>query len=102
MKKNAKILKNFFLTQMATLVVLKPFRICPRWPLKNPKVGLSTITLYKFFKRKTIAINLLKIGRIMYYRNKIMEKYLIYILAGFLGGIVRDFVGFIKIGRERG
>ena len=81
---------------MATLVEVKPFRICPRWPLKNPKGSLTSITLYKFFKRKTIAIDLLKISRKMYNRNKIMEKYLIYILAGSLGGIIRGLVGFVK------
>ena len=32
----------------------------------------------------------------MYNRNKIMEKYLIYILAGSLGGIIRGLVGFVK------
>ena len=32
----------------------------------------------------------------MYNRNKIMEKYLVYILAGLLGGIVRGLVGFVK------
>ena len=56
---------------MATLVVLKPFRICPRWPLKNPKESLSTITLYKFSKNKTIAIDLLKITGKIY--NKAMD-----------------------------
>ena len=81
---------------MAALVVVKPFRICPKRPLKNPKVSLSTITLYKFFKIKTIATNLPKISRKMYNRNKIMEKYLVYILAGLLGGIVRGLVGFVK------
>jgi len=45
---------------MAALVVVKPFRICPKRPLKNPKDDLTTITLYKFFKRKTIATGLLK------------------------------------------
>src|SRR3989344_461905 len=59
---------------MATLVVLKPFRICPRWPLKNPKVSLSTTTLYKFFKIKTIATNLPKISRKMYNRFIIMSN----------------------------
>lgn len=32
----------------------------------------------------------------MYNRNKIMEKYLSYIFARFLGGIVRGLVGFVK------
>lgn len=32
----------------------------------------------------------------MYNRNRIMEKYSIYILAGFLGGIIRGLVGFVK------
>jgi len=32
----------------------------------------------------------------MYNVVKIMEKYLIYILAGFLGGIIRGLVGFVK------
>ena len=32
----------------------------------------------------------------MYNKLKIMEKYLIYILAGFLGGIIRGLVGLIK------
>ena len=81
---------------MATLVEVKPFRICPRWPLKNPKGSLTSITLYKFFKRKTIATNLPKISRKMYNKLKIMERYLIYILAGFLGGIIRGLVGFVK------
>ncbi len=44
---------------MATLVVVKPFRICPRWPLKNPKVGLTTISIYKILKIKTIVIDFL-------------------------------------------
>ena len=81
---------------MATLVVLKPFRICPRWPLKSPKDGLSTASIYKISKRKTIVIDLLKISKIMYNKSKIMERYLIYILAGFLGGIIRGLVGFVK------
>ena len=32
----------------------------------------------------------------MYNKLEIMEKYLIYILAGFLGGIIRGLVGFVK------
>ena len=32
----------------------------------------------------------------MYNKLKIMERYLIYILAGFLGGIIRGLVGFVK------
>lgn len=32
----------------------------------------------------------------MYNVIKIMEKYLVYILAGFLGGIIRGLVGFVK------
>ena len=32
----------------------------------------------------------------MYNKIKFMEKYYIYILAGFLGGIIRALVGFIK------
>jgi fluoride ion exporter CrcB/FEX len=32
----------------------------------------------------------------MYNKVRIMEKYLIYILAGFLGGIIRGLVGFVK------
>lgn len=32
----------------------------------------------------------------MYNRIKVMEKYLIYILAGFMGGIIRGLVGFVK------
>ncbi|MBU0569792.1 hypothetical protein KKB40_03350 [Patescibacteria group bacterium] len=47
-------------------------------------------------KRKTIAIDILKTIEKMYNRNRIMEKYLIYILAGFLGGIIRGLVGFVK------
>ena len=31
---------------MATPVVVKPFRICPRWPLKNPKDCLTTFLIY--------------------------------------------------------
>lgn len=32
----------------------------------------------------------------MYNRNRNMTKYLIYLLAGFLGGITRGLVGFVK------
>jgi len=32
----------------------------------------------------------------MYNTNRKMEKYLIYILAGFLGGVIRGLVGFVK------
>ncbi|MBU2577932.1 hypothetical protein KKA69_03820 [Patescibacteria group bacterium] len=32
----------------------------------------------------------------MYNNIKIMENYLIYILAGFSGGIIRGLVGFVK------
>ena len=32
----------------------------------------------------------------MYNKLEIMEKYLIYILPGFLGGIIRGLVGFTK------
>ena len=32
----------------------------------------------------------------MYNKLEIMEKYLIYIFAGFLGGIIRGLVGFVK------
>lgn len=32
----------------------------------------------------------------MYNKLKIMEKYLIYILFGFLGGIIQGLVGFVK------
>lgn len=32
----------------------------------------------------------------MYNEVKIMEKYLIYIFAGFMGGIIRGLVGFVK------
>lgn len=32
----------------------------------------------------------------MYNEIKVMEKYLIYILVGFMGGIIRALVGFVK------
>lgn len=32
----------------------------------------------------------------MYNKLEIMEKYLIYILAGFLGRVIRGLVGFVK------
>ncbi len=32
----------------------------------------------------------------MYNEIKVMEKYLIYILAGFMGGLIRALVGFVK------
>jgi fluoride ion exporter CrcB/FEX len=32
----------------------------------------------------------------MYNKLKIMEKYLIYFLSGFLGGVIRGLVGFVK------
>ena len=32
----------------------------------------------------------------MYNKLKLMEKYLTYFLAGFLGGIIRGLVGFVK------
>src|SRR3989344_1570562 len=32
----------------------------------------------------------------MYNRLMVMEKYLIYLLAGFCGGIIRGLVGFVK------
>jgi len=54
---------------MATLVEVKPFRICPRWPLKNPKDGLTSFSIYKISKRKTIAIGPLKISEKMYNRG---------------------------------
>ena len=57
---------------MATLVVLKPFRICPRWPLKNPKDSLSTVSIYKILKIKTTAIDLLKFFKNLY--NKCISK----------------------------
>ncbi|MFH1705343.1 MAG: hypothetical protein ABH867_00335 [Patescibacteria group bacterium] len=65
-------------------------------PLKKRFGSLTTITLYKYFETKTIAIDLLKFLKKMYNGIKVMEKYLIYILAGFLGGIIRGLVGFVK------
>jgi hypothetical protein len=32
----------------------------------------------------------------MYNEIKVMEKYIVYILAGFMGGIIRGLVGFVK------
>ena len=56
-RKSAKIFKVLFLqTQMAAPVELKPFRTCLGRPLKSRKVSLSSITIYKFSKRKTIAV----------------------------------------------
>jgi hypothetical protein len=57
---------------------------------------LSPISIYKISKIKTIAIDLLKIRRKMYNKFKVMEKYFIYFLVGFLGGIIRGLVGFVK------
>ena len=39
---------------MAALVELKPFRTCLGRPLKSRKVSLSSITIYKIFKIKTM------------------------------------------------
>ncbi len=47
---------------MAAPVVVKPFRICLRRPLKNPKDSLSTITIHKFCKSKTIRSNAVEKG----------------------------------------
>ena len=40
--------------------------------------------------------DLLKILEKMYNEIKVMEKYIVYILAGFMGGIIRGLVGFVK------
>ena len=54
-RKNAKILKNFLLAQMAALVVLNLSRLkLSRTAIKKDDLmKLSTITIYKFFKTKT-------------------------------------------------
>ena len=95
-KENAKILKNK--TQMAALVVVNLSRLkLSRTAIKKDDlIKLTTITIYKFFKINTIAIDLPKISKKMYNKIIIMEKYLIYILAGFMGGTIRALVGFVK------
>ena len=57
-RKNAKILKNFLLTQMAALVVVNLSRLkLSRTAIKKDDLTiLTTNTIYKFFKRKTIAM----------------------------------------------
>ena len=70
---------------------------CPIAPLKNAiRQMLTPITVYKFSQVNTIAIDLLKIIEKMYNEIKVMEKYIVYILAGFMGGIIRCLVGFVK------
>jgi hypothetical protein len=63
---------------------------------KRNSLLLRPITIYKFLIIKTIVINLQKIPEKMYNKIKVMEKYLIYVLAGFIGGIIRSLVGFVK------
>jgi hypothetical protein len=57
---------------------------------------LVTFSIYKFSLKEAIAIDLLKTNGKMYNKLTIMDKYLIYILAGLLGGIIRGLVGFVK------
>ena len=46
---------------MAALVELEPFRTCLGRPLKSRKVSLSSNTIYKIFKIKTIPSPVFKI-----------------------------------------
>jgi len=51
---------------MATPVVVKPFRICPRWLLKNPKDKFDYINIQN---SQGIAVNFFKISRKTYYNK---------------------------------
>jgi len=63
-KEKRKNFKELLLTQMATLVVVKPFRICPRWPLKNPKDEFDYNFNIQNYQKKNNGSCLLTTGKI--------------------------------------
>jgi len=82
---------------MAALVVVNPnrFRLPNAATKKAVRIVDYSYTI-QIFRKENNSDNLLKSDGKRYNKFKIMEKYLIYILAGFLGGIVRGLVGFTK------